>query len=159
MKIYPVIAEKPVEEDGPISESQMARRIIDARETGVVTVGGSFTSGGKTFATGKCKVEGEGKAACLGPCLRLPNDPDATKDPGRGSDQIKLFNRIWKEIDAEAAAMDSVKPGDFTDKAAYKKALAATGEHLSSATYADAIMAKHGVKTHADLVKALNPET
>lgn len=134
MKIYPRAAE-PVEdvEGDPISEAEMVRRVVEAREDGQVTVDGVVH-----------RIAGESRGACTGACLRLPDDASDPKNPGRGSDQVGLFNRIWGEIDAEAKAMAAINPVDHKDLESYLAALDDAATHLVARLYCDGVLAKAG---------------
>lgn len=141
MSIYPRKAAVKDAESGDISEAEMARRIIEAVEEGQVTVEGFDEP---------IPVLGESHGACTGPCLLLPPDaneidPKTNKPLGRGSDQVGLFNRVWKEILVESNRMAAVNPLDHETAESYLAALDERATHLVGKLYCDGVLAKAGV--------------
>lgn len=135
MSLYPKSPEK-VAAPEPMDEDLIAARILEGMETGQITYSFATATYGNTY-----ELPGYSRGDFLGPCLLLPDDPDDSENPGRGSDDKATFNRIWDEIHAEKADLANVQPAEFDTKSEYVAALQKKATRLDPTKWADGTIA------------------
>jgi len=144
MSLYPKAPLTPSLE--LMDANEVAKRIIEGMETGKITFPFTTSKYGNSY-----KLPGLTKGDFTGPCLRLADDPDDVKNPGRGSDDIATYNRVWDEIHAEKSALAGVSVIEYSSKPAYIAALALESTHLDPLKWADGTIAANEVASFTAL--------
>ena len=91
------------------------------------------------------KEDGLSRAEAAGICLA-------------GSDDVATFNRLWKEVDAQAALARSVSPADHDTVGKFKAALSVAAPLLDSTTWYNGLKAEKKVTSYPDLAAKFAPE-
>ena len=145
MSLYPKSPER-VAAPQAMDADLVAARILEGMETGKITYSFTTATYGATYT-----LPGLSRADFLGPCLLLPDDPDDSENPGRGSDDVATFNRIWDEIHREKLELGKVNAIEHSTESEYVAALQDRAKHLDPQKWADGTIAAAEVTGFSEL--------